>query len=92
MTHQPTQLLSRVGLGTVGVCVISLQLDFVLHSSLIPDSLVGFSPPYDSTVELSWVMCHYTCTCLVYGEGGLNTCNCKYHSILFLWVLGCTNN
>ena len=51
MTHQPTQLLSRVGSGPVGVCVIGLQLDFLLHYSLIPDSLV-------STVELGWVMCH----------------------------------
>ena len=40
------------------VCVIGLQLDFLLHLSLIPDSLVGFRPPYDSTVELGWVMCH----------------------------------
>ena len=58
MTHQPTQLLSRVWSGPVGICVIGLQLDFFLHCSHIPDSLVGFTPPYDSTVELGWVMCH----------------------------------
>ena len=58
MTHQPTQLLSRIGSGLVGVCVIGLQLDFFLHSSLIPDSLVGSRPHYDSTVELGWLMCH----------------------------------
>ena len=58
MTHQPTQLLSLVGLGPVGVCVIGLQLDFLLHSSLVPDCLVGSGPPYNSTVELGWVMCH----------------------------------
>ena len=57
MTHQPTQLLSRVWSGPVGICVIGLQLDFLLHSSLIPDSLVGSRPTYDSTVELGWVMC-----------------------------------
>ena len=57
MTHQPTQLLSRVGSGPVGVCVIGLQLDFFLHSSLIPDCLVGSGPTYDSTVELGRVMC-----------------------------------
>ena len=57
MAHQPTQLLSRVWSGTVGVCVIGLQLNFLLHSSVIPNSLVGFRPPYDSTVELGWVMC-----------------------------------
>ena len=51
------QLLSRVGLGPVGVCVIGLQLECVLHSSLIPDNLVGSRPPYDSTVELGWLMC-----------------------------------
>ena len=51
MTHQPTELLSRVGSGPVGVCVTGLQLDFFLHSSLIPDDLVGSRPPYDSTVE-----------------------------------------
>ena len=45
MTHQPTQLLSLVGLGPVGVCVIGLQLDLFLHSSLIPDYLVGSRPP-----------------------------------------------
>ena len=45
MTHQPTQLLSLVGLGPVGVCVIGLQLDLFLHSSLIPDDLVGSRPP-----------------------------------------------
>ena len=58
MTHQPTQLLSLVWLGPVDVCVIGLQLDFFFHSSLIPDCLVGSGPPYDSTVELGWVMCH----------------------------------
>ena len=60
MTHQPTQLLSWVGSGPVGVCVIGLQLEFLLHSSLVPDCLVGSGPPYDSTctVELGWVMCH----------------------------------
>ena len=31
---------------------------FFLHSSLIPDRLVGSRPPYDSTVELGWLMCH----------------------------------
>ena len=40
MTHQPTQLLSRVGSGPVSVCV-----DFLLHSSLILDCLVGSGPP-----------------------------------------------
>ena len=58
MTHKPTQLFSLVWSGQVGVCVIGLQLDFLLHSSLIPDSLVGFRPPYDSTVELGGVICH----------------------------------
>ena len=58
MTHQPTQLLSRVELEPVGVCVIGLQLNFFHHFSLIPDCLVGFRPPYDSTVELGWLMCH----------------------------------
>ena len=58
MTHQPTQLLSRVWSGPVGVCVIGLQLDFALHSSLIPVCLVGSRPPNDSTVELGWLMCH----------------------------------
>ena len=58
MTHQPTELLSRVGSGPVGVCVTGLQLDFFLHSSLIPDDLVGSRPLYDSTVELGWLMCH----------------------------------
>ena len=58
MTHQPTQLLSRVWSGPVGICVIGLQLDFFLHSSLFPDCLVGSGPTYDSTVELGWVMCH----------------------------------
>ena len=57
-THQPSQLLSRVGLGPVGICVIGLQLNFLLHSSLVPDCLAGSGPPYDSTVELGWVMCH----------------------------------
>ena len=33
---------------------------FLLHSSLIHDTLVGFRPPYDSihVGELGWVMCH----------------------------------
>ena len=52
MTHQPTQLFSRVWSGPVGVCVMGLQLDFFLHSSLIPDGLVGSGSTYDSTVEL----------------------------------------
>ena len=56
--HQPTQLLSWVRSGPVGVCVIGLQLNFLLNSSLIPDSLVGSRPPYDSPVELGWMMCH----------------------------------
>ena len=58
MSHQPTPLLSRVRSGPVGVCVIGLQLDFLLHSSLVPDCLVGSRPSYDSTVELGQVMCH----------------------------------
>ena len=58
MTPQPTQLLSRVWSGPVGICVIGLQLYFPLHSSLIPDCLVGSGPTYDSTVELGWLMCH----------------------------------
>ena len=57
MTHQPTQLLSGFGSGPVDVCVIGLQLDFVLHSSLVPDCLVGSRPPNDSTVEFAWVIC-----------------------------------
>ena len=55
MTHQQTQLLSRVGSGPVGVCVIGLQLEFFLHSSLIPDVSVGARPP--TTQQLSWVGC-----------------------------------
>ena len=58
MTPQSTQLLSWVGSGPVGVCVIGLQLDFLLHSSLIPNGLVRSRPLSDSTVELGWVMCH----------------------------------
>ena len=57
MTHQPTQLLSRSESGPVGICVIGLQLDFFLHSSLIPNCLVGSGPTYDSTVglgDVSW--------------------------------------
>ena len=50
--------LSRVKSGPVGECVIGLQLDILVHSSLIPDCLVGPGPPYDSTVELGCVMCH----------------------------------
>ena len=42
---------------------------FFLHSSLIPDCLVGSGPTYDSTVELGWLMCHGLnnrfCTCLL---------------------------
>ena len=38
MTHQPTQLLSRVWSGPVGICDIGLQLDVFLHWSHIPDS------------------------------------------------------
>ena len=51
--NQPTQLLNQVGPGSVGVRVIGLLLEFLLHSSLISDSLVGFSPHY--TQQLSWV-------------------------------------
>ena len=42
------------------VCVMALQLDVFLHSSLIPDSIFGFNPPYryDTTVDLGWMMCH----------------------------------
>ena len=57
MTHQPTQLLSWFGSGPVGVCVMGLQLEFLLQSSLVPDCLVGSRPPYDPTVELGLVMC-----------------------------------
>ena len=28
------------------------------ENSLVPDNLVCIRPPYDSTVELGWVMCH----------------------------------
>ena len=56
MTHQPTQLLSWVRSRPVGVCVIGLQLDLLLHSRLVSDRLVGSGPPYDSTVELGWVI------------------------------------
>ena len=73
MTHQPTQLLSRVGSGPVGVCVIGLQLDFLLHSSLVRDCLVGSGPFYDSTVELGWVMCH-----------GLNS---LYNCLFYIFVV-----
>ena len=38
--------------GPVGVCVIGLQLDFLLYSSLISDCLVGSRPLYNSTLEL----------------------------------------
>ena len=58
MTHQPAQLLSRVRSGPVGIYVMALKLDLFLHSSLIPDCLVGSGPTYDSTVELGWLMCH----------------------------------
>ena len=57
MTHQTTRLNCSVGLKGVGVCVIGLQLDFPLNSSLIPDRLVGSRPPYDSLVglvDVSW--------------------------------------
>ena len=64
MTHQQTQLLSRVGSERLGVCVMGLQLDFLLLSSLMPDCLVGSRPPYDSTVESGWVMCHGLITCI----------------------------
>ena len=49
--------LSWVESGPVGVCVIGLQLDFPLHSSLVPDNLVDIRPSYDSTVglvDVSW--------------------------------------
>ena len=71
MTHQPTQLLSWVESGPVGICVIGLQLDFFLHSSLIPDCLVGSGPTYDSTVELGWVMCHVDIICMLYYYPGI---------------------
>ena len=58
MTHQLPQLLSRVRSGPVGVCVKDLQLDCLLHSSLVQDCLVRSGRPYDSTVELGWAMCH----------------------------------
>ena len=58
LTFLGTQLLSWVRSGPVGVCVIGLQLDFFLHSSLIPNCLVGSGPTYDLTVELGWLMCH----------------------------------
>ena len=38
--------------GTICVSVIGLQLDLSLHSSLIPDGLVGSRPPYEIN---SWV-------------------------------------
>ena len=41
MTHQPTQLWSRVKSGPVGICEIGLQLDFLLYSSLVSDCWVG---------------------------------------------------
>ena len=74
MTHQPTQLLSQVGSGPVGICVIGLQIDFPLHSSLVPDNLVGITPSYDSTVELGWLMCHglkmhETCLIIIHDPG-----------------------
>ena len=55
-----TSTNSTVELGWVGTswCMcscIGLQLNLLLHSSLIPDCLVGSRPPYDSTVELGWV-------------------------------------
>ena len=76
MTHQPTQLLSRVGSGSVGICVIGLQLDFLLHSSLVPDCLVGSGLPYDSTVELGLLMCHGL---KVNYLAGLHRCNTILH-------------
>ena len=58
MTHQPAQLLSPIGTSW-SMCHIGLQLDFLLHStSLVLDCLVGSGPPYNSTDELGWVMCH----------------------------------
>ena len=63
MTHQPTQLLSGVESGPVGVCVVGLQLDYLLHSSLVPDCSVGSRHPYDSTAELDWVMCQGLVLC-----------------------------
>ena len=58
MTHQPTEPNCRVRLGPIDVCVIDLQLDFFLHSGLIPDGLVLSRPPYYSAVGLGWVVCH----------------------------------
>ena len=56
-----TSTNSTVELGLVGTswCMFHrLTTQFLLHSNLIPDSLVGFTTPYSSTVELGWVMCH----------------------------------
>ena len=57
-----TSINSKVESGRVGtsrcICVIGLQLFYLLHFSMISNCLDGFRPPYDSTVELGWVMCH----------------------------------
>ena len=82
MTHQPTQLLSRVVSGPVCVCVISLQLDSLLHSSLVPDCLVGSMPPYYSTVELGWVMCHG----LKGGSMGQPLISYSYQLLMLLYI------
>ena len=42
----------------VDVCVRGFQLHCLSHSSHIPDGLVSFTLPSDSTVELGWQMCH----------------------------------
>ena len=55
----PNQLNSPVESGQDQlVCAIASQLDFMLHSSLIPDSVAGLNPSNDSTVELDWEMWH----------------------------------
>ena len=54
MTHQPTQLLSRVGSGPVGVCVIGVQLDFPFRSIVyFPTVWLGLGSPMSQ--QLSWV-------------------------------------
>ena len=70
MKHQPTRLNCRVGLEGVGVSVIGLHLNLSLRPSLITDRLVGSRPPYDSTVELGWMMCH--CLNSVWRPGWVN--------------------
>ena len=52
MTHQPPQLSCWVVSEPVCVCVMSFQLNLVLHNSLIPNSLVGFRP--FTTPEIIW--------------------------------------